>query len=184
MFYVYYLHSTAGELLYIGRSLNPIGRKSSFERRTGQSVFLGICQRHSNLEDACKAELAAIAKHRPPYNKYLASSPCRTGKKNSAAHNAAISAKTKGLVRSEETRRRISEANKRWIRKPDTPEVKAKKSAAMTRRFFEYQGQSLSIKQLAEVAGVDTGTMKYRLCRAGWSPERAVSKQTRPIGSH
>lgn len=43
-------------------------------------------------------------------------------------------------------------------------------------RLFEYQGSQLTIRQLADIAGVSPRTMKSRLTSYGWSVERAVSE--------
>ena len=179
MFYVYYLHSTSGVLLYIGRSINPIGRKASFERRTGITSFLGVCQRHSKLEDACKAEVQAIKKHRPPHNIYVASSPCRMGKVNKPEHNEAIRSALTGIKRSKETRLKISLAQVGRPRTPDSPEIKAKKSKGMTKNFYSYRGQKCSMKQLANLSGIEAGTLKYRINIAGWSVAKSLTTVVR-----
>lgn len=132
---VYYLFDEPGELLlYIGRSCDPLARQRAFERRYGIATSLSLCQRFTRFEDACAAELRAIAAHRPPYNKNLVSSRgmygrprsaayrealsrsmmgkpgTRNGRTNSAAHRAAISAGSKNG--DPEYRRRMSETQK------------------------------------------------------------------------
>lgn len=72
--YVYYVHHE-NELVYIGRSSRPSKRLTHFRARTGLPLsVLGVCQRFTNLDDACSAEIAAIQKHRPKFNKVVASS--------------------------------------------------------------------------------------------------------------
>lgn len=71
---VYYLdHPVTGELLYIGRSLNPRQRRRAFESRTGIKAVLDLCQRFTDFEAAQRAEVQAILRHRPPFNKIAVS---------------------------------------------------------------------------------------------------------------
>jgi len=141
--YVYYLHDpTSLDLLYIGRSNNPASRQKDFVRLHGIQVLLGICQRHSSLEAASAAELVAIAKHWPPFNKHLVSVPggfhCK-GKPKSEEHRKKIGLATKGnkgrtgKVNSPEHREAIRKAqtgNKHWLGKKHSEETKAKIKAS------------------------------------------------------
>jgi len=169
MHFVYYLLcATTGELLYIGRSHNPKGRKSSFERRTKKATVFGLPQRHSDFQSACQAELKAIAKHQPPYNLYLASSPARMGKKNRPEHNEAIRKAITGITRSHETRAKISMANRlRGPQKPDTPETKKRKSEARKSHWITYLGETKCLNDWALQTGIKRETIAYRQ-KAGW----------------
>lgn len=139
-FFVYYLHEAAtNELLYIGRSSQPEGRRQSFERKLGRPVVFGPFQRFSDFEKACRAELLAIAEHWPPYNKYLTSSRGSFGaaRQQSEATKLKISKtkrgvpnpKLKGRVFSEESRKKMSESAKG---KKLSEATRAKMSASRT----------------------------------------------------
>ena len=87
--WVYYLlDPDTKTILYIGRSFHPKKRKLVFERRNGRATEFGLFQRHANLESASKAEVKAIAKHWPPYNKHLVSSLGNTGNAGEFHHSA------------------------------------------------------------------------------------------------
>lgn len=53
------------------------------------------------------------------------------------------------------------------------------RQALNTRRIrtFEYKGEHLTARQLAEIAGVGVLTMKARLTHYGWDVERAVTEE-------
>lgn len=110
MHYVYYLlEPKTFNLMYIGRGLKPEVRQQAFARRHGVQTIMGICQRYSDFESACKAELIAIKKHRPPYNKSIQSSSGRFGKVGvpiSDWHRAQLSKAHTGRVVSAETRQK------------------------------------------------------------------------------
>lgn len=134
MFYVYYLLDPKTlELLYIGRSNAPQGRKADFTRRNSRECVFGLHQRFFDFQRACKAELTAIAKHKPPYNKTLTSSIGSFGMCGVHGHSQTNSTKQKisqtlkGLKRSEETKAKMSKAQK-GLKRSDA--VKAKLSAA------------------------------------------------------
>lgn len=57
----------------------------------------------------------------------------------------------------------------------------AKEQANNTRRNrrFEYKGQQFTISQLAELAGIQRGTMRFRLVELGLSVEEAVQPTDR-----
>ena len=135
MHHVYYLlDANSLELLYIGRSVNPEGRRRAFANRHKVDVVLGVCQRFSNLEPACRAELAAIEKHWPRYNKRLISaagflghshsskarsrtdafrrrmSQVQLGKTIPESQRKLLSAALKGKPKSEATKQRMREA--------------------------------------------------------------------------
>jgi len=137
MFYVYYLHcAETGELLYIGRSDNPKGRQRAFHDLHHKLTVMGMKQRHSTFEAACAAELTAIARHRPPYNKLLASGAGAFGYKHTPEALARMrSAASK--PKSEATRKRMSqpksEETKAKMRKPKTPEHAAKLAVALAK---------------------------------------------------
>jgi hypothetical protein len=180
MHFVYYLLCAAtGELLYIGRSHSPKGRKAAFERRTKKNTVFGMQQRHSRLEDACQAELKAIAKHNPPYNLYLASSPARSGKTNSVEHNEAIRRALTGITRSIETRAKISQANKeRGPRPQDTEETKKRKSDGKKSRWITYLGETKCLKDWASCSGISRETVAYRL-KAGWDLDHVFNSSSK-----
>lgn len=140
-FFVYYLLDAAvGELLYIGRSHSPESRRQVFERRIGRPVVFGLFQRFSDFDKACRAELLAISKHWPPYNKYLTSS--RGGRGLPKTHTQATKMKismTKSGVPNEKLRgRQFSQ------------ETRAKMSAAKA-------GRSLSAETRARMSASRTG---------------------------
>lgn len=134
MYYVYYLFDeTFTVLLYIGRSDKPRARQTYFERTRGIKTTMGFCQRHKTFEAACAAELIAIAKHWPPHNKRLASSPSshgqsiNKGRRMSDETKAKISAASKGHPVSEHVRQIVSRTHKGKI---VSAETRAKQSAA------------------------------------------------------
>ena len=91
MHYVYYLlDPETQDLLYIGRSNKPKNRQHAFHRKHKILTVLGVCQRHSDFNKACQAELTAIAKHWPPFNKRLhsGSSSIGMGSKHIGNQNA------------------------------------------------------------------------------------------------
>lgn len=112
IYYVYYLHSPEGELLYIGRSHLPIARKLAFERKHKIVTLLGVCQRHLLFENSQKAEREAIAKHRPKFNIYVASSASNHGKSFSQQTRRKMSVSMKGLAKSPQARINIGAAGK------------------------------------------------------------------------
>ena len=108
MFYVYYLlDPQSSELLYVGRSHKPHQRKDSFNRKYGLAATLGFSQRFASFPDACLAELQAIAKHRPKFNKRVASSPGHFGTSFSLAHRSKISKSLMGRPVSAQTREKL-----------------------------------------------------------------------------
>lgn len=89
--YVYYLLDPSNDdLLYVGRGFYPGQRKRVFEKRTGRSVKLGTCQRFSDFGKACLAEIKAIARHEPPFNKNLVSASGNFGNIGTYHHSAEI----------------------------------------------------------------------------------------------
>ena len=157
MHYVYYLlDPETQDLLYIGRSNRPKTRMNAFKRRTGRNVCFGLCQRFSDIERACQAEVTAITKHWPPYNQIAASSigtlgqattvgyrhaesvketlrQLRSGKQHPAEVKVKISKSllgnqyAKGFKHSEETRRKVAQAQ---LGKRRSPEQRANMKAA------------------------------------------------------
>ena len=102
--YVYYILNE-DDLVYVGRSSTPKKRLNAFKRKTGlNKASLGIPQRFKTLEEACQAELKAIAKHWPPYNKILTSSP--------GAHGPAQSARLSSRVWSETSKAKVGASSK------------------------------------------------------------------------
>ncbi len=132
--YVYTLFDKAGRLVYIGRSNDPKARRYMFEWKHGFSVKLGPMQRFSTIEQAQEAELKAIAKYWPPYNKHLVSSIGRFGVSPSEETRAKMRAKHIGKIMSPEARAKMSAAKigkKPWCTGLKmTPEHCAKLSAA------------------------------------------------------
>lgn len=111
--YVYFLfRKGSNELLYIGRSNEPERRRKHFQARTGIEVEPGVPLRFSSLEKASAAELRAIAKYRPPFNRLDISSPGFLGRSHSAEARARIGAPKKGGRIDEEQRAKISAACK------------------------------------------------------------------------
>lgn len=88
--YVYYLHAE-NQLVYIGRSDNPRRRQALFKKRTGIATSLGICQRFTLFQDAADAEIKAILKHRPKFNKKVISSAGTLGRARTAEERLRIS---------------------------------------------------------------------------------------------
>ena len=79
-YYVYYLLDTwDGNIIYIGRSkrhpLYEFGRKQEFEYLNGVITQLGVCQRFRIARDSKIAEMRAIKKHKPIYNKVYVTHP-------------------------------------------------------------------------------------------------------------
>jgi len=148
-FFVYYLLDPASQdLLYIGRSHRPKVRHLDFQRRTGRLATLGVCQRFSTIDQACSAELVALAKHKPPFNKRLASSTGRLGHRGATIsewHRQQVIKSRKGRTVSEETKdrtrasmlgKKLSEETKQKIReanlgKKQSPEAVAKRLATI-----------------------------------------------------
>ena len=111
MNYVYYLFdSTTDQLLYIGRTDCLRRRKSAFTRRTGLSVYFGMSQRFLDFDMSCIAELRAILKHQPPYNRIVASSLGFKGSQHSSTARNQISTKNQGRSINLEVRKKISSA--------------------------------------------------------------------------
>lgn len=133
-YYVYYLHGVAGQLLYIGRSHAPMGRRDAFQRKHKISVMLGTCQRFTDFDKACAAERTAIAKHRPPFNAKVMSSHGMLGQKHSAETKAKIGKAHAGKTQSAATRQKLSEIAmgrpNAMKGKQHTQETKAKMSKA------------------------------------------------------
>lgn len=75
---------------------------------------MGLCQRHSNFQQACQAELVAIAKHWPKFNKRLCSSTGTLGQPASLGYRHTEGAKSKlrdfrlGSKQTEAAKRKIS----------------------------------------------------------------------------
>ena len=108
-FFVYYLLCpTTGDILYIGRSNKPRLRHKHFERKHGLPVNMGLLQRHSTFEAACDAEIAAIVKHHPKYNKHLVSSTGALGRKNAKGYKHTPEAKVR-ILKAVTGRRQSSE---------------------------------------------------------------------------
>lgn len=130
MFYVYYLLAAdTGDLLYIGRSPEPKRRKAAFQKLHHVLTVMGTCQRFSTFEDACRAEVKAIQKHRPPFNRQVVSSPGAYGYKHSPAaiaKAAAAASKPKSPEARAAMRKPKDEKHKAAMRKPKSPEHKAK----------------------------------------------------------
>lgn len=110
VYYVYYLHNERGQLLYIGRSHAPVGRRDAFQRKHKIQVMLGICQRFTDFDRACDAERMAITNHRPPFNVKVMSSHGMLGQKHSAETRAKIGEAHAGKTQSEAAKKKMSEA--------------------------------------------------------------------------
>lgn len=144
MHYVYYLIDVVtNDLLYIGRTNNPQTRIRAFEIRTGLKVRFGLHQRFRDFNRAAEAELAAIRKHRPPYNHRAISSRGMLGLLGRGTgprgpmpqeHREAIQRTQTGKKKSPEHRQKISEALKghpgHMLGRKHSEESRAKISAA------------------------------------------------------
>ena len=172
MFFVYYLLAeSSGELLYVGRSNQPRVRQTSFHRRTGVRTVMGVCQRFSEFSKACKAELVAIQKHRPPFNKVLVSSagslglsiPQSTftkekrsrslaGKPKTEEHKNNMSKAHLGKVFTEEHRKKISHAKQNI-----SNETRAKIGAASKGRHWS-EASKEKLRQTRRLKNMKGGT--------------------------
>ena len=148
-YYVYYLLDPTDEkLLYVGRSHKPTVRQNAFRRRTGLRTILGVCQRYSDFGSACKAELTAIRKHCPPFNKSVQSSSGRFGKTGatiSDGHRQRLSQVHKGKIVSEETKAKVRAS---LTGKHPTLETRAKIAAA---NLGKKQSPETVAKRLASI---------------------------------
>lgn len=122
---VYYLFDPeTDQLLYIGRTCNLRERLRYFKKRTGISPVLGVCQRFTDFDEACAAELRAIENHHPKLNRRMISTRGFLGKHTML-----------GVPKTRETRMRMrkpkSEEHRASMRKPKSPEHKAKLQQAI-----------------------------------------------------
>lgn len=157
MWFVYYLlDEDSGDLLYVGRSNHPKRRKWAFERKYQRRTTFGFPQRFSSFDEACFAELAAIKRTKPPFNKNNVSSAgmlgrkpnitaqqieaikkANTGREPSEKTREKMSQALKGRVFSEEHRRRLKEVWKPRLAmhgRKHSPETRAKMSASQLNR--------------------------------------------------
>lgn len=109
--FVYYL-SINNDVVYVGRSFNPKGRRRVFERTHGLKVDLEI-SKPLDLNSAQKLELLEIKIRKPKYNKVVASSPTRLGMQNTKEHNKAITKSLAGRKLSEEHKKKLWEERDR-----------------------------------------------------------------------
>lgn len=116
-FCVYYLYAEDGSLLYIGRSVSPKRRRYEFAKAKGVVVSRMVVWRYATLEQSQKRELRSIAKHWPPFNAVLQSSPGPLGKKKTAAMREAIS-KTWSEERREAQRKLLAGPGGKFYGKP------------------------------------------------------------------
>ena len=130
MFYVYYLLAAdSDELLYIGRSDKPLRRQSAFHKLHHVLTIMGECQRFSTFEEACAAEIKAISKNHPPFNRLVTSSRGAYGYKHTEHALAKVRAaamKPKSQVTKTAMNKPKSEKHKQAMRKPKNPEHAAK----------------------------------------------------------
>ena len=149
-YFVYYLlDPVTKDLLYIGRSNRPSVRQRAFHSKTGLSTELGPCQRFSDFDSACQAELRAIKKHLPPFNKSVQSSKGRYGKTGIPItdwHRKRLSEAHTGKVVSEETR---SKQRSAMLGRKLSPETKAKVAAA---NLGKKQSPETISKRMAAIA--------------------------------
>lgn len=137
VWFVYFLYGDADELLYVGRSHRPEARKQAFIIKHRRPVARMAVEDYESFEQACARELEAIIYYAPPFNKNQVSSRGQRGRQTSQATRAKqaayhlgrkkgplsdqtrakLSAIRKGRKVSEETRRKLSEAQtRRWAR--------------------------------------------------------------------
>lgn len=140
--FVYWLFdSQTEELLYIGRSHDPVRRKRDFERVHNRRVRSGLCNRYNSLSSAQTHELHLIRKHRPPYNKKETSSPTSLGMKRqppSDETRARMRAAKLGKKLTDEHKRSISRAslgNQHRLGDKHSDETRARMSASHRMRL-------------------------------------------------
>lgn len=67
--YLYRLYSADGDLLYVGMTLNPLGRIPTHKRKAwGKSIASCTTERFPDRESAKAAERSAIHHEKPRYN--------------------------------------------------------------------------------------------------------------------
>lgn len=155
MHHVYYLlDPELGSILYVGRSQTPKSRCADFIRLKQRKVVLGVCQRHRNLEDAQKAEIEAITKHQPAYNKYVASSKGKIGishvtketvklklslllrgRPKTEEHKAKIAAAHVGKKHTLEARQKMKQSQAGVIHRPHSELTKQRIAEGQRRRY-------------------------------------------------
>lgn len=137
-------------LLYIGRSYDPKRRCSEFERLRGIPAQLGPIQRFDCVEAAQQAELKAISKYWPPYNKNLASSIGGLGYQHRTDSKEKIGEASRRRKWKEESKSKISMARKG---KPLSSEHQAKLSAAKLNKPVKFwSGKKLSNEHRAKLS--------------------------------
>jgi predicted GIY-YIG superfamily endonuclease len=115
-YYVYYLlDPETQDLLYIGRSNNTKQRQSAFFCKNKRVTTLGISQRFQTFSEACEAELLAIEKHRPVYNKNLVSSVGHFGKPLTESTKQKLRTAMLGRSLSAATKKKMSTAKEGQI---------------------------------------------------------------------
>ena len=157
--YVYRLLDQHGDVIYIGRSLTPERRRWLFQHRRGIPVRLGQMERYSDFDQACAAELRAIARMRPRFNKILASSPGNLGMKNSAEKNAKVSAKLKGRVGT-------------MLGRSHSEETRAKMSASLIGRAGTMTGRTFTPEHRAKISAANKGN-----AGCGWAKGKPRSPE-------
>ncbi len=125
--YVYFIHDPmTGDLLYVGRSINPQQRLKDFIKRTGVAgVLIGPTQKYTDLTRAQAAELRAILTLSPPHNQRVVSGKGRLGTTQSPETRAKMSAARTGRSFSPDWLRNMSLAQQG---KKATPETRLKMS--------------------------------------------------------
>lgn len=115
--YVYYLRNgNTAATVYVGRSINPIGRWRTHQKRMGYALAISAVVCCSSLEEAMALEISAIDTLQPALNKTRESSRARLGMKNRPEHTAAMMAglRAKGYTKEAGARR--------WERRSRAPE--------------------------------------------------------------
>lgn len=104
-----------GALVYIGRTLNVLGRWRTFNKRHGIATAYQVLGAYTDFEEAMFTEIFLIGLYRPPFNHYVASSPARLGRNNSDNHNDSIRSALQGRKLTEEHKARLWETRSREL---------------------------------------------------------------------
>lgn len=175
MFYVYYLLDPVSlDLLYIGRTNDLPARLRSFQAKHGLLVKSGIPQRFTDFERACQAELEAIRRYKPPFNKNEVSSAGRYGQLHSEASKKKMKtslegrdsgASRRGSKNSEEHRAKIKAGSvnqEGWYRVKVSASLKGRKMGEVTKEKLRQAnlGKTISPEVRAKIKASVTKTKR------------------------
>lgn len=138
------------KIVYVGRSVSPHKRKLILQRKHGLLFNVKVVKTFEDFEEACNFERSEIARLRPQFNQVVASSPGALGVPVNL-----------GLVRSAETRARMSEAAKKRPGRVWTEESKAKVRAA-------FKGIPLSEAHRAKISAANKGRKMSDAHKKAW----------------